>query len=266
MKYIKLLEHFDDRTPKQDLMGKLLHLYGPIPISKQISQIVIKKILFRNYYKLGEPVNLEYHGDHDKVRFVDYFDTLLKYKETRGHNFEGFIAGIYNGELSKPGEKYDVTIDGKTWSVKFVDSPSKAPELGSYRNPLKSSNLFDIVEKSGGLTNIFQSRNVTLKNEIWTKVISKDITGGWLIAYEIEDGHKILVNTVELDEMKSVLLNGGTAAPKGGFKSLFTLALSADGKKSNCYRNNSKKFEITIPELTFDELKKITIFVMFRMM
>jgi len=267
MKYIKnykLFEDFEELTAEEELMGKLLHIYSPIPLSKQIASVVIKKILYPDYYKLGEDIDLTYHSPQDKVRFVDYFNSIIKYKETRGHNFEGFIAGIYNGNLSKPYEKFDVTIDNKTWSVKFVDTPSKAPEIGSFRDSLKYNNLDTKIEEEGGLTRVFRGDNINLKNNIWTNVISKGITGGWLIAYEVKNDKEryILVNMLDLDTMKNVLLNGGTAAPKGGFKAIFSLALAACSIKSKpagnrCYRTNSKQFKIIIPQLSLGELKKM---------
>ncbi len=109
MEYIKLFEAA--LSQREELLGKLLHLYGSIPVSKQKSSVVIKKILHRNtnnpnepFFKLGDNIDVISDASQDKVRFVDYFDSLLNSKETRGHNFEGTIAGLYNGELSEPGE------------------------------------------------------------------------------------------------------------------------------------------------------------------
>lgn len=262
MRYIQNYRIFENKTliksteeqKTEYLMGKLLHLYGSIPLSKQKSSIVIKKILQDNYKVLGEDIDLQYNKDHDKIRFIDYFDSLLKAKETRGHNFEGFISGIYNGELSKPGERWDVEINKQNWSVKFVDNPSKAPEIGSFRQSLLLANKQEDVIREGGIAKLFQGSNNTLKEEIW-EVISKDITGGWLIAYPKNKNNEdfIEVNLIYPDIMKNILMSGGTVAPKGGFKSIFSLALSAK------YKNYSNKYKIILPKISLEELKNIYI-------
>ena len=252
---------------KNELLGKILHAYGSIPLIKQKASVVIKKMLWVNhnkfcnndtpFYTLGEDVNLSYNVPQDKVRFYDYFDSLLGSKETRGHNFEGFIAGIYNGDLSEPGSRYDVTINNKTWNIKFVDKPSKAPEIGRYKDLLYENNLFDIVNLYKGLTNIFKTDNDELKNEIFKNIISNDITGGWLIAYKDKKENNIIISIIDLELMKEFLLNGFTTSPKGGLLEYTNLALSSR------YRHTTKKlnkqFKIIIPELSLDELKEIYI-------
>lgn len=260
MKHIKLFEeevkrHFYNFS-YEELMGKILHRYGSIPLLKQKGMIVIKKIIYPDYFKLGQDINLTHESDHDKARFVDYFDSLITSKETRGHNFEGFLAGIYNGDLSKPGSKYDIIIDDLTWSVKFVDNPSKAPEIGSFQIPLKEQRIDNLVADAGGLTNLFkdtEKRLFKLRKNVW-EIISSGITGGWLVAYPLktDDEYYIKVNIIDLKSMRNILYKGLTVAPKGGFKSLFSLALSARYKEL-C----SDKFKIIIPQLTKDELLKI---------
>lgn len=260
MKYVKsfneknsFFNSLDSSNPDRDiLVGRLLHIYGAIPIPKKKADNVIKKILRGHFYNIGDDIDLNYKEPHDKVRFVDYFDSLINSKEIRGHNFEGFISGVYNGTLAKnPNAKYDVEINNQTWSVKFIDKSWKAPEISSYRKELEN---LDIIENNGGLTKIFQSDDDNLKNKLW-KIISKDITGGWLIGYEIktENENYILVNIIDLDTMYEILMNGGTVSPKGGLESYYSLAISAK------YKNNPniKSFKIIIPQLSIDELKSI---------
>ena len=153
-------------SQREELLGKLLYLYGSIPISKQKSNIVIKKMLWRNsnhhhnpFFKLGEDVNLISNAIQDKIRYVDYFDSVINSKETRGHNFEGTVSGLFNGKLSKPGERWDVTIDEKTWSVKFIDNNTKAPEIGRYKKIIEDQGLTNSVDKYNGLTRIFKIDN-----------------------------------------------------------------------------------------------------------
>lgn len=253
MEYIKLFEAA--LSQREELLGKLLHLYGSIPVSKQKSNVVIKKILYRNtstpFFKLGDNIDFISEAPQDKVRFVDYFDSLINSKETRGHNFEGTIAGLYNGELSEPGEKWDVSIEGQTWSVKFIDTSSKAPEIGRYKKIITDNNLIKSVDKYNGLTKIFRISNDIyvdmLKEEIWDSVISHGITGGWLIGYPFKGD--VVMHKIDLESMKNLLFSGYTASPKGGLISFYSLALSSR------YKNISQEYTIKIPKLNLKELK-----------
>lgn len=234
------------------LTGQLLHLYGAIPLSKDKSSVVIKKILANSmdgYFDLGEKVNIEDSTpyDHDKVRFKDYFDTLLSDKDSRGHNFEGTLAGLFDGELSKRGEKWDVTIDDKTWSVKFIDHGAKAPELGSYLKSLSSTDLINDIKNEGGLTLLFKFGSDDLKTKVW-EVISAGITGGWIIGYPDNDLGEININILSLDAMKEILMSGLTVSPKGGKKELFNLAISSK------FKNFSQKSSIIIPQISLSSL------------
>lgn len=257
MEYLKMFKAA--LSQREDLLGKLLHLYGSIPVSKQKSSVVIKKIIYNNtihrtsFFKLGEDIDFISDAPQDKVRFVDYFDSLINSKETRGHNFEGTIAGIYNGELSEPGEKWDVSIENKTWSVKFIDKNSKAPEIGRYKKVIGENNLTISVDKYNGLTKIFKIHNDEyvdmLKEEIWDNVISHGITGGWLIAYQYKGD--IVIHKIDLENMKDILFSGCTTSPKGGLINFYSLALSPK------YKNISQKFTIKIPKLDLKELKQL---------
>lgn len=266
MKYIDNYKIFEnsfsvDQMSEEELKGKILHLYGSIPLVKQKSNLVIKKILYPNFLTIGDDVDLSYQLPHDKARFVDYFDSLLNSKDTRGDNFEGFLAGIYNGDLASPFAKYDIVVDGKTWSVKFVDNSNKAPELSSYQKPLVQQNLarfLSISKKaSKGLKDVFKSKNKKLKEEIWNTVISPEITGGWLIAYSSKN--KIRVNVIDVDTMKQLLMEGNTTSPKGGHKAIYSLAISSNYKnfvsKNGAYK--TKHYDIIIPELTLDDYRNM---------
>lgn len=245
---------------REELLGKLLYLYGSIPVSKQKSNIVIKKMLWRNsnhhgdpFFKLGEDVDLISNADQDKIRYVDYFDSVINSKETRGHNFEGTVAGLFNGKLSKPGEKWDVLIDEKTWSVKFIDNNTKAPEIGRYKKIIEDQGLTKSVDQYNGLTKIFKIDHdeyvEMLKEEIWDNVISSEITGGWIIAYPYKGD--ILIHIIETKKMRDLLMSGCTTSPKAGLMSYYSLALSSK------YKVNSRQNIIKIPKLDIKELRQI---------
>lgn len=273
MEFLKSFKIFEVKKLAEydNIMGKLLHLYGSIPLEKEKASVVISKIVYNTigkYYTLGQDVDIKHQADHDKVRFKDYFDSLLRSKDIRGHNFEGTLAGLYDGELSRRGEKWDMTIDNETWSVKFINQPSKVPELGSFNNAIvnasqnKDSDIYypDMnkeVVKAGGLTALFRSKDNDLKEKVFN-VISSGITGGWIIAYPVKtknDSYEsIQINIISVEQMRKMLVDKKMAvSPKAGLKSLFSLALSAKFK----YDKDIKKSFIKIPILPINKLKQI---------
>ena len=165
---IKLFESFQDDEEsifleeKIRLMGELLHLYGSIPVPKEKSSEVIKKIVIDTdgeFFKLGENIKPGSRKPHDKVRFADYFDSLLSSKDIRGHNFEGCLTGLYGGELNKRGGRWDITINDRNYSVKFVDGPGERVQLGSYKSYL--TEYQDQIESLGGIGKLFRIRRST---------------------------------------------------------------------------------------------------------
>lgn len=165
MKHLFGFKIFEDNSEYNHIwhknMGRLLHLYGSIPLTKEKSSIVIKKILSSAglHYNIGDDIDLNRdltntNKIHDKVRFKDYFDSMLSSKDTRGPNFEGFISGIFNGELSNQlGSKHDMSIGEFKYSLKFTETSSKAPEIGS--SYLQNMDFSDDIKDLGNLTHIF---------------------------------------------------------------------------------------------------------------
>jgi hypothetical protein len=248
----------DDRSEEEEqLMGKLLHLYGSIPLPKEKASIVIKKIIdgIGKNFIFGDDLDIEkdvVKYPHDKVRFKDYFDSLINDKDSRGHNFEGTLCGLFNGKLSKRGEKWDIILNDLTWSIKFIDIPSKAPEIGSFNKALEDKNYKYQVEDVGGLTRLFrESENQELKEKVFD-VISSGITGGWIISYAV--GNSIIMNIVDVETMKKILIDKRmTAAPKGGLKSMYSLAISAKFKNVEGVKVSKIKF----PKISLEELREI---------
>jgi len=259
MKFIKefsLFEGVHDNTPTyNDLMGKLLHLYGSIPVPKEKSSVVIKKIINTSMgktFKLGEDVDINFCKVHDKIRFSDYFDSLLEDKDVRGHNFEGLVCGLFDGKLSTRGAKYDLTIEGKRYSVKFVDHKSKAPEIGRFKNIItQRTSLDEMVIENGGLTRIFKGKNTRLKSGIWN-VITAEIDG-WILAYpdDIKDPKNIVLNIVEKSDMFNIINDGIVVSPKGGYADIYSLALSSRYISKGKYT----KSVVKIPQVSLIELQ-----------
>jgi hypothetical protein len=260
MKFIKSYQLFEGVHDKSQvynqLMGRLLHLYGSIPVPKEKSSVVISKIISSSMdrlFDLGENVDINYCKLHDKIRFSDYFDSLLEDKDVRGHNFEGLIAGLFGGKLSTRGAKYDLTIDEIKYSVKFVDHKNKAPEIGRFKNIITRSSALDMeVRNAGGLTRLFKSNNSELKRTIWD-IITVDIDG-WILAYpdDINNPTNIVINVLDKDEMFKVINAGYVVAPKGGYNDIYSLALSSR------YTSLSKyvKSVIKIPYVSLSDLRR----------
>lgn len=271
MKYINSFAIFEGLSLKDDLMGRILHLYGSIPVPKEKSSVVISKIIQAEglTYNLGDPISLNYTKLHDKVRFNDYFDSLLNSKDSRGHNFEGFIVGIFNGTFTQRGSKPDVTIDNKKYSVKFIDKPTKAPEVGRFKYIFANKDgavsgmeaYYEYINKFGGIVRLCRLDNEKLVSKTLTaRKLKEEIADiilagidGWIIAYpDSKDEDKIEYNVFDKEVIKSMMVNGKIVASKSGLDSHYAFALSAT------FRNNANvtKNFIQIPTVTIPELKR----------
>ena len=266
---IKLFEDFEEneeslyKEEKDRIIGELLHLYGSIPVPKEKSSEVIKKIVIDTdgeFFTLGENIKPGSRKPHDKVRFSDYFDSLLSSKDIRGHNFEGCLCGLYGGDLNKRGGRWDITIQGKNYSVKFVDSPNERVQLGSYKSYL--SEFQDEIESLGGIGKLFRIKNNKLKNKIWKKIVGSSFDkpseiDGWIIAYPVGitgDWRSIVCHLIDFNTMTNMVLKDNmTVAPKQGWSDYYSLAVSSQ------YKNKGIKFEIEVPSMTLEELKLISL-------
>jgi hypothetical protein len=177
-------ENITNVNPYDVIMGKLLYLYSSIPVPKQKASVALS-LMIGKPYTLTEDINFN-DSDvpfQDKIRIIDYLNSLLKNTEIRGDNFEGFLCGLYGGTLSpSKSSKHDLTIGGVDWSVKYTEFGDYNPEIGSFKNILKNSNkiiryefgngyykdtpISSFVREYGGLTNIFRNKpNVEIRDE-----------------------------------------------------------------------------------------------------
>jgi hypothetical protein len=260
MKHIKEFSLFEsvheNSWDYNELMGRLLHLYGSIPVPKEKSSVVISKIIqssMGELFTLGENVDINFCKVHDKIRFSDYFDSLLEDKDVRGHNFEGLVCGLFGGRLSTRGAKYDLTIDSQRYSVKFVDHKNKAPEIGRFKSIITTKkNVNQAVIDGGGLTNVFRGTDTRLKRKIWNAITPE--IDGWILAYpdNIDNPTNIVLNVVDKPEMFRIINEGFVVAPKGGYNDIYSLALSSRYINEGDYI----KSVIKIPQVSFAELKE----------
>ena len=99
---------------------------GPIPKSKKQAAEVIKKIFNsskQDFYKPGEDISLntDLRKTKDKIRFFEYGKSFQAEKEGRGFNFEGMLAGLFNGTPIVSKAKEDIIVDGTPYSVKTAE-------------------------------------------------------------------------------------------------------------------------------------------------
>jgi hypothetical protein len=158
------------------------YLYNPIPIVKQEAVVVIQDILkSRNLnFEWGENVDLNTFDVVNRMRFKDYINRVVKYKEIRGHAIEGLMAGLFGGVLneSKSGV-WDYEIRQGQVEQKFLNDSQESPSIGGFTNALNSL----------GADAIATIKNVLLNNR-------PEITGTNLF----------LINDDEITEYKKEIL------------------------------------------------------------
>lgn len=160
----------------------VFYLYNPIPIVKQEATFVIQEILkSRNLnFEWGENVDLNTFDVVNRMRFKDYINRVVKYKEIRGHAIEGLMAGLFGGVLneSKSGV-WDYEIRQGQVEQKFLNDSDESPSIGGFTNALNSL----------GADAIATIKNVLLNNR-------PEITGTNLF----------LINDNEITEYKKEIL------------------------------------------------------------
>jgi len=158
------------------------YLYNPIPIVKQEATFVIQEILkSRNLnFEWGENVDLNTFDVVNRMRFKDYINRVVKYKEIRGHAIEGLMSGLFGGVLneSKSGV-WDYEIRQGQVEQKFLNDSQESPSIGGFTNALNSL----------GADAIATIKNVLLNNR-------PEITGTNLF----------LINDDEITEYKKEIL------------------------------------------------------------
>lgn len=269
LKYLKESNDYDK------LMSELFYLYGSIPLEKEKSSEVINKIILSEFgksYKLGDDIHIDKLSNHNLIRFIDYFDSLISSKDIRGHCYEGTLAGLYGGKLSKRGNKWDMLLNGEKWSIKFSDFPNKAIEIGRYGRKIKKSDsdLYEEIIKIGGLNSLFKWNKDNSKDELKERTIEIMFTGeytkggGWIISYLDNSSDSktdvICQYILRYEDIKYLLMNGFTTGPKQGeSKQPFSLSLSSTYKYLNykpakIFIPTKSKKEDLLSDYGFDDL------------
>ena len=216
--HLLILEENNQLSAREEKIGALLHLYGSIPLSKEKASVVISKIIKNSrpegFFDLYDTTNviIPWNKLHDKLRFADYFDSLLSSKDIRGHNFEGLVAGLFGGELTKRGSRADVIIGDTSWSVKFLNSGSENPVLGSVKSSLTPKLQSRVENEYNSIYDLFIGDDFELKHNVFNAAFG-NITG-FIIAYPNSTNTEIHVNIVYFETMRDIVCGGGVVKPK----------------------------------------------------
>lgn len=163
--------------------ANLFYLYNPIPIVKQEAVFVIQKILeaYNLSFDWGETIDLNDMNVVNKLRFKDYIERIIQYKEIRGHAIEGLMAGLYGGKLneSKSGI-WDYEMKEGQVEQKFLNDKTESPSIGGFTNALNSLGKDKVDDIKNIISNLGQKgTNLFLVNsdEIteYKKQILRDI-------------------------------------------------------------------------------------------
>lgn len=164
------------------------YLYNPIPIVKQEAVYVIQEILdaYGLNYDWGQDVDLNSLNVVNRLRFEDYINRIVKYKEIRGHAIEGLMGGLFNGTLneSKSGI-WDYKISQGEVEQKFLNNNTESPSIGGFTTALNGLGTDAVIDIKNTLskydmtgTNLFLVNDDSLteyKKEILRKILV-DIT------------------------------------------------------------------------------------------
>lgn len=128
-------EEIDSQVDKG--LSSIMPLWAPIPKTKQGASHVIKKIFNsskQEFYDIGDNIDLSTLKNlKDRIRFFEYGQSFQLEKEGRGFNFEGMLAGLFNGDVVVSKNKEDIIIDGIPYSVK-TSEPNSSFDSGTLKN------------------------------------------------------------------------------------------------------------------------------------
>ena len=167
-----ILQEQTDEELEQALkfeLGMQMSSLGPIPKTKKQAAEVIKRIFGSSkqlHYEVGAPINLgtDLKKLKDKIRFFEYGKSFHEEKEGRGFNFEGMLAGLFNGIPIISKAKEDIIVKGVPYSVKSAegtgnpsfDSGTLMPGLRFVKETLQFE--YDESKRSPKLTPDSQTR------------------------------------------------------------------------------------------------------------
>jgi len=182
------------------------HLLAPIPISRTTASEVIKRILKseNKKYFFGDDIDLNELSLVNRLRFGVYLDEVLSEVGTRGHNYEGFMSGLFDGYLPKDTNYwFDYRIREGSVEQKFIKSSGESPQLKTYANFIKNNPQYDgLLEK--------QNTPEIIKQKIQMLNSPEFLTDIYIFSTKTPEtgkGYRIENYVVYKDEMIKILMN-----------------------------------------------------------
>ena len=252
----------------EDKKSKLFSIYPAIPLEKRAAAVAIDKIRRAEGREISNiednRIDFPDRKPIDKLRWNQYFTSLMESKEIRGHNFEGLIAGLYGAKFTKPGERGDLEIesesgaDKKIISVKSLNSKSESPVLGSVFDSLSEDQIKRINGRSiQQVYNQNKQDEEDLRESIWQSGFGgKNHVDYFLIAYFTEKTKKssgtIFINIFSNKEMFDFVCS------KGGLNAAKNKGQIYQFRVSSTYKDvKQSPIAIKIPEITEKDLNDI---------
>jgi hypothetical protein len=228
------------------------YLYNPIPIVKQEATEVIKRIMMVHgmSFEFGKTADLNQLDTVNKMRMKDYINRIVKYKEIRGHSFEGLMCGIYNGELNKDKSgSWDYRVDIGTVEQKYIEDDGESPVIGGYKTVLSKmgENVNQIVNKvmsDYNETNLFLIEDpeiVDIKKLILQNIIADVVCVSTKLPDRIRSHYFTKEQFVEVFSRAS---NCSAPKQKGGHQIRI---------KSSAVRTQGNTFDIVVPRISQKE-------------
>lgn len=240
--------------------GEFFYLYNPIPLEKHEANLVINLILKTNNikYEIGQNIDLNESFKDDvvnRLRFKNYFERLEDSGDQRGYSIEGFMCGLFGGELNNIREdSWDFKVDDITIQQKHIASNDN-PRLISYKgifNSLSGESIQKLntfceehTDKEEEIkSHLFTYELPTELNDIKKEILEKRILFDYLIISTFE-GDKLISHLISKEKLIELCLNPENIRRS---KSIYNIRIS---KKTII--QHGKSFEIIKPSVTTEE-------------
>lgn len=255
-----MIEENNEEIYNERIYDDLFYLYSPIPLEKREASIVISRILRTNNFKfkIGENVDFNETFKDDSVnrmRFKDYFDRLRNSGDQRGFSVEGFMSGVFMGDINNiRRDSWDYVVDGRSIQQKHIEG-NDGPRIVSYKEVFNSLNE-DLKNELKKYCDEKELNYEELRSQLFTYelpeqfqeikkiILEARIAFDFLIVSTFEDD-RLCSYIIPKEKVKELCLNPKNVR-KG--KSAYDLRLSRTS-----ITEEGKKFEILKPTITKEE-------------
>jgi hypothetical protein len=240
--------------------GEFFYLYNPIPLEKHEANLVINLILKTNNvkYEIGEKIDLNESFKDDvvnRLRFKNYFERLKDSGDQRGYSIEGFMCGLFGGDLNMVREdSWDFKVGDITIQQKHIAS-NDDPRLISYKGVFNTLSG-ESVQKLNTFCEEHKDKEEGIKSHLFTyelpaeldgikkEILEKRILFDYLIISTFEED-KLISHIISKEKVIELCLDSNNIRRS---KSIYNIRIS---KKAII--QHGKTFEIIKPTVTSEE-------------